>query len=114
MKEVIVPFYKYLKDKYPVIKLYKELGINITLDSPYTLLIRTGSFLEERNCLEVSIYNPVILESYFTFDINGDITEKNKHLKGKAHILFRRELEKLKEHIKEFFTPNSIKFIRDI
>ena len=98
------------------------LGIIISITPAFNIYIKTTSSLAYRNSLGVVIYSinkeddPISIDvqahsPFFTFDSNGHIEEGLILDEVSIKYIFAEELNTIKGHIKEFFTPNSVKFI---
>jgi len=115
--------YNYLKDKYPPKAVCKVglkgfVGINIHIDSENILLIRKDPFQPLE--FKVFVYNPSYPSdvgcAHFCFNHILNISKKDfkeKILKD-LHCPENKSINTLQKHIKEFFTPNSVKFIKGL
>lgn len=125
IEKQLEPFYKYLKLYYARIT-YSDLSIRIILNKDYTIVIRTNLSLAYENKLGVGIiqnewfkekvlkkhlFNNVFTTNLFIFDLYGKI--KRSKINYAVQEIYKDELQELIKHIKNYFSPNSVKFIKD-
>ena len=117
--EKIPAFYKYLLQYYPTATLQEEKVIDININKPHFLSISPRTF-EALDRLGIAVYQKGWLREYWktrmftpiiTFDIYGNIFSKEEYT---VEYVYSKEIEELLKHVKIFFVPNSIKFIRSL